>query len=92
RILYRVFTALITAFHNTATRSISDRKVRTCFGRSVLVRENSFQAIPNVTGLSVEVVRSLPAVIFTITLLGLLIPLFIAKKFGKLPVLKYFCP
>ncbi|MBR0287890.1 MAG: hypothetical protein IJQ82_02815, partial [Selenomonadaceae bacterium] len=53
-ILYRVFTALITAFHNTATRSISDRKVRTCFGRSVLVRENSFQAIPKVSTLSTE--------------------------------------
>ena len=32
-----------------------------------------------------------PAIIFTATFLGVLIPPFIAKKFGKLPVLKYFC-
>lgn len=50
-----------------------------------------YDLVANVTGLSVEVVRSLPEVILTITLLGLLIPLFIAKKFGKLPVIKNFC-
>ena len=50
-----------------------------------------YDLVANVTGLAVEVVRSLPVVIFTITLFGLLIPLFIAEKFGKLPVLKYFC-
>lgn len=33
-----------------------------------------------------------PAVIFGATAAGVLIPLFIAKKFGKLPVLKIFCP
>ena len=32
-----------------------------------------------------------PAVIFGATVTGVLIPLFIAKKFGRLPVLKYFC-
>ena len=32
-----------------------------------------------------------PAISFTATVLGVLIPLFIAKKFGNLPVLKYFC-
>ena len=32
-----------------------------------------------------------PAISFTATVLGVLIPLFIAKKFGKLPVLKHFC-
>ena len=50
-----------------------------------------YDFVANITGLTVEVVRPLPEVIFTITLLGFLIPLFIAKKFGKLPVLKYFC-
>ncbi|MBQ4404143.1 MAG: acyltransferase family protein [Selenomonadaceae bacterium] len=33
-----------------------------------------------------------PAIIFPVTAAGVLIPLFIAKKFGKLPVLKIFCP
>lgn len=51
-----------------------------------------YDLVANVGGLSVAAVRSLPEVIFTITLLGLLIPLFIAERFGKLPVLKYFCP
>ena len=32
-----------------------------------------------------------PIIIFGATLFGVLIPLFIAKKFGQLPVLKYFC-
>ena len=44
RILYRVFTALITVSHETATRSISNRKFRTCFGRSVLIHKNSFSS------------------------------------------------
>lgn len=32
-----------------------------------------------------------PIIICTTTLIGTLIPLFIAEKFGKLPVMKYFC-
>lgn len=32
-----------------------------------------------------------PAVVFGVTVTGVLIPLFFAKKFGRLPVLKYFC-
>ena len=51
----------------------------------------TYDLVVNFTGQTVEVVRSLPEIIFTITLLGVLVPLFIAKNFGKLPVLKYFC-
>lgn len=36
-------------------------------------------------------VYHVPFFIFLSTALGVLIPLFIAKKFGKLPVIKYFC-
>ena len=32
-----------------------------------------------------------PAVIFVVTVTSVLIPLIIAKRFGKLPVIKYFC-
>ena len=32
-----------------------------------------------------------PAIIFTVTLMGTIVPLWIAKRFGKLPVLKNFC-
>lgn len=32
-----------------------------------------------------------PAIIFTVTLMGTIVPLWIAKHFGKLPVLKNFC-
>lgn len=32
-----------------------------------------------------------PIIIFTVTVTGVLIPLFIAKRFGKLPVLRIFC-
>lgn len=35
---------------------------------------------------------STPAIIFGATLAGVLIPLLIAERFGKLPGLKYFCP
>ena len=41
--------------------------------------------------LPVETVRALPEIIFAITLFGTLIPLWIAKRFGKLPVVKNFC-
>ena len=40
---------------------------------------------------SAEKIFSEPTIIFGVTVTGVLIPLFIAKKFGKLPVLKYFC-
>lgn len=33
-----------------------------------------------------------PIIIFAVTAAGVLIPLFIAEKFGKLPIVKYFCP
>ena len=33
-----------------------------------------------------------PTIIFAVTAAGVLIPLFVAEKFGKLPVVKYFCP
>ena len=36
-------------------------------------------------------VYNVPLLIFLSTTSGVLIPLFIAKRFGKLPVLKYFC-
>ena len=32
-----------------------------------------------------------PLLIFAATAAGVLLPLLIAEKFGKLPVLKYFC-
>ena len=51
----------------------------------------AYDLIANFTGLPFKIIRPLPEVIFSITLLGLLIPLLIAKKFGRLPVLKYFC-
>ena len=39
-----------------------------------------------------EKILTEPAVIFPVTVAGVLIPLFVAKKFGKRPVLKIFCP
>lgn len=50
-----------------------------------------YDLVVNFAGLPLELVRSLPTVIFAITLLGLLVPLWIAERFGKLPVLKIFC-
>ena len=38
-----------------------------------------------------EKIFSEPTIIFGATVTGVLIPLFLAKKFGKLPVVKYFC-
>lgn len=57
----------------------------------LLIAFITYDFVASATGLEVKIVRSLPEVIFAIILLGLLIPLLIAKKFGKLPVLKYFC-
>lgn len=50
-----------------------------------------YDFVVNFTGMELTLVRSLPEIIFAITLLGFLIPLLIAKRFGRLPVLKYFC-
>ncbi|MBQ3726096.1 MAG: hypothetical protein II902_03390 [Selenomonadaceae bacterium] len=50
-----------------------------------------YDLVANFTGLPVKIIRPLPEVIFAATLLGLFIPLFVAKKFGRLPVVKYFC-
>ena len=49
---------------------------------NVLVR-NNFATLAEI--------YNVPIFIFLSMMSGVLIPLFIAKKFGKLPVLKYFC-
>ena len=41
--------------------------------------------------ISAEKIFSEPTIIFGATVTGVLIPLFLATKFGKLPVVKYFC-
>lgn len=51
-----------------------------------------YDFVANFSGLEVSIVRSLPEVIFAITLAGFLIPLWIAVRFGKFPLMKYFCP
>ena len=50
-----------------------------------------YEIIAANTNFSPEVFFTEPIIIFGATTAGVLIPLFIAKKFGKLPVLKYFC-
>ena len=50
-----------------------------------------YEIIIGVLNFPPEKILTDPAVIFCATVTGTLIPLFIAKKFGKLPVVKYFC-
>jgi len=50
-----------------------------------------YEIIIDVLNFPKEKIFTEPAVIFGATVTGVLIPLFIAKKFGRLPVLKYFC-
>ena len=50
-----------------------------------------YEIIARYTNFPPEVFTSEPIIIFLATLMGVLIPLFIAERFGKLPVLKYFC-
>ena len=50
-----------------------------------------YDVIVSVLNVPAEKIFSEPPIIFFITVSGVLIPLFIAEKFGKLPVLKYFC-
>ena len=50
-----------------------------------------YEIIYRNTNFNPEVFRTEPMIIFGATVTGTLIPLFVAKKFGKLPVLKYFC-
>lgn len=50
-----------------------------------------YEIIARNTNFSPEEFFTNPTIIFGATVLGVLIPLIIAKKFGKLPVIKYFC-
>ena len=50
-----------------------------------------YELLDDVTEIPPEEFFTEPIIICAATLLGVLIPLWIAKKFGKLPVLKYFC-
>ena len=50
-----------------------------------------YEAVAATTNFPPEEFFTEPTIICATTLLGVLIPLFIAEKFGKLPVLKYFC-
>lgn len=51
-----------------------------------------YEIIDAHTNLTFDRLFTEPIIIFVVTAAGVLIPLLIAKKFGKLPVLKYFCP
>lgn len=51
-----------------------------------------FEVLAQTTTLPHERFLTEPTIIFAVTAAGVLIPLFVAKKFGKLPVMKYFCP
>lgn len=51
----------------------------------------AYEIIVDALNFPAEKIFTDAAVIFFVTAAGVLIPLFIAKKFGKLPVLKYFC-
>ncbi len=50
-----------------------------------------YEVLAHTTDIPPEEFFTNSAVICAATLLGVLIPLWIAKRFGKLPVLKYFC-
>ena len=57
-----------------------------------LISANIFyKIIVGALNFPVEKIFTEPAVVFGAVLSGVLIPLFLAKKFGRLPVLKYFC-
>lgn len=50
-----------------------------------------YEVLADTTDIPPETFFTDSAVICAATMLGVLIPLFTAKRFGKLPVLKYFC-
>lgn len=51
-----------------------------------------YEIIARATNFPPEIFFTEPTIIFGATVTGVLIPLTIAERFGKLPVLKYFCP
>ena len=57
-----------------------------------LITANVFYGIIiDVLNFPAEKILTNPAMIFSAITAAVLIPLFVAKKFGRLPVLKYFC-
>ena len=51
----------------------------------------AYEIIVNALNFPAEKIFTDTAVVFFVTVAGVFIPLFVAKKFGRLPVLKYFC-
>lgn len=58
----------------------------------IIIANILYEIIDANTNLTFDELFTEPIIIFVVTAAGVLIPLLIAKKFGKLPVLKYFCP
>lgn len=58
----------------------------------IIIANILYEIIDAHTNLTFDRLFTEPIIIFVVTAAGVLIPLLIAKKFGKLPVLKYFCP
>lgn len=56
-----------------------------------IIANTFYEFVDTATNFPPEEFFKEPIIICAATLLGVLIPLWIAKKFGKLPVLKYFC-
>ena len=57
----------------------------------LIIAKIFYDVIVRVANFPPEKLSTEPTIIFFTTILGTLIPLFVAKKFGRLPVLKIFC-
>ena len=90
-LLVMKFSALMTGGKVFSLISDCGRQSMIILVLHTLIIELTYNVLVRITSMTVEKICDEPTLIFLATALGVLIPLVIAKRFGKLPVLKYFC-
>ncbi|MBR2733050.1 MAG: acyltransferase family protein [Selenomonadaceae bacterium] len=91
-LLIMKISALMTGGKIFSTISLCGRQSMMILVLHPIVANVFYEIIARATNFPPEIFFTEPTIIFGATVTGVLIPLTIAERFGKLPVLKYFCP
>ena len=91
-LLIMKISALMTGGKIFSTISLCGRQSMMILVLHPIAANVFYEIIARATNFPPEIFFTEPTIIFGATVTGVLIPLTIAERFGKLPVLKYFCP
>ena len=90
-LLVMKFSALMTAGKIFSLISDCGRQSMMILVLHPIILNVAYEIIVDALNFPAEKIFTDTAVVFFVTAAGVFIPLFVAKKFGRLPVLKYFC-